>query len=78
MKKSKLEESLKEIDNFPIGETRNTERVTNQLYSLNKLHMGLINDFNESTERFNRRIFWLTITMTALTGVIAWLTWKLV
>ncbi len=70
MKRDDLKKELAEIENFQSSETKSTERITNQLYRLNKLNVRLLRDFNEVTGKYNCRLLVLTVVIAFLTLVM--------
>lgn len=51
-----------------------TEAALNDISMLNELYIEIINEFNETTAVYNKRLFCLTFVMTILTAVLTFKT----
>jgi len=70
MKKKDLEERFKGIEGeYPQHKVNHTQ-MFNLQYDTSKLYMEIINEFNEKTEVYNRRLLWFTIVIAILTFVM--------
>lgn len=76
MKEHELQEELKIIEKKVADSQniRNVEYVVNKQALLTKLFIRLLNEFNETTNIHSKRLFWLTVVMAALTGLLTWKT----
>ena len=72
MKRKKLEQCIKDIESQrgDPSHTYGIEVVTNEQAKLNKLYIRLINDFNESINRYNCLLICLTSSIAILNIVM--------
>jgi len=70
MKEIDLKQRFWELESkYPLYKGNNTD-MFNLQYETNKLYLKLINDFNEKTEVYNRRLLSYTIVIAILTLVM--------
>ena len=74
MTKEELEQEIKNIEaeRGNPSQTYSAEKMINEQVRLNKLFIRLINDFNESTNKYNKWLMRLTWAIAILTAVMVW------
>ena len=72
MDKKELEQCIKKIESQrgDASCTYSTETVANEQIKLNKLYVRLINEFNETSDKYNRSLIRLTWIIAILTAVM--------
>ncbi len=74
MKKEALKQIFMDMENKCKHYRGNDTELLNLQYETNKIFIQIINDFNEKTEIYNRRLLFYTIVIALLTAVVAILT----
>ena len=82
MKKEELKDKIKTVEpkEGTVSYNTNETITTHHLAELTKIYIEIINDFNMSAEKYNKRLLWYTIAIAILTFIMAILTvilvWK--
>lgn len=72
MKNTELEAKIKEAEDLKKNASAqySPEKALNELNALNKIYIRLLNDFNNSTSRYNKWLIGLTIVIGILTTLM--------